>query len=438
MSLVRNAASILATHSATIPINLLTGIVLARYLSLENRGLLAIAVSIGVIALVISQVGWPSAAIYQIRRERSDPALVAATGILAVVVFSGLVICVCFLLRQQLTDWLLGGAPLLVLYLALAAVPFQLLGNVFSGIARGVDRFAMQNGYRFSISAGRLGALSLVLILAGGQLVEALEASLAVHAVAAIGLVLWVTRLTGIRPRPERAEFFSTLRFGSKAWTHAVASNLHEHVDLFMLAYLLQDSSEVALYAIAAGIVAYLYLFPETIAISALPQIAGLERPDASRLAAATLRNTVPWVLLSVLLAAPSAPYLIPWVYGSAYGGSVAPFLVLILAVPLRTLYLILGRYFVAVNRQRVNISLVGLSMLLNVVLNLLLIPRYGLLGAALASVISHSVEGVAIGAIFIATTKRGFRETLLPDRGDLESYREHLHRALRRLQRLR
>jgi O-antigen/teichoic acid export membrane protein len=435
MSLIRNAASILTTQAVMVPLNIVASIVLARYLSLEDRGSFAIAVSIGAVTVVISMVGWPAASIFRLRRSRSDPALVATTGVMAVAAFSGLAIALCLVMRQQLADWFLRGTPLLVLYLALAMVPFQLLGNVFSGIARGLDRFAMQNRYRLAVSAGRLGAFSLVLVLAGGKLVEALVALLAVYAIASVGLTLSVTRLTGIRARPDRADFLGTLRFGSKAWAQALAGNVHERADLFMLAYLLQDSSEVALYAIAVGVSTYLYHFPEAIAVSALPQITALERGDAGRLAAATLRNTIVWVLLSVLVAAPIAPYLLPWVYGSAYAGSVAPFLVLLLAVPLRTLFLILARYFFAIDRQGVNISLVLVSMPLNIVLNLWLIPRYGILGAALASLISYSLEGIAIAAIFLGTAETGFREALLLRREDLAFYSERLRRTLRRLQ---
>jgi O-antigen/teichoic acid export membrane protein len=435
MGLIRNAASILATQTVIIPLNVVTSIVLARYLSLEDRGHFAIAVSIGVTVLALSQVGWPSAVIYRLRRNRSDPAVVAATGVLAATAFSSLAIALCLLMRHQLADWLLRGAPLIALYLALAAIPFQLLGNIFSGITRGIDRFAMQNGYRLSIGAGRLGALFLVLVLAGGKLADALGASLVVHAIAAAGLVLAVVLRTGIRPRPDRSEFLGTLRFGSKAWAYSLAGNLHERIGLFMLAYLLQDPSQVALYAIAAGVITYLYLFPEAIAVSALPQITGLERAEAGRLTAAALRNAIPWVVLSVLVAAPSSPYLLPWVYGVAYSGSVAPFLLLLLAVPLRTVYLILARYFFAINRQSVNISLVFVSMPLNLALNIWLIPRYGVLGAALASVISYTLEGVAIATIFIGTAETGLRDTLLLRREDLAAYRERLHRTLRRLQ---
>jgi O-antigen/teichoic acid export membrane protein len=436
MSLLRNAASILATQTVTIPLRVVSGIVLARYLSMDDRGQLAIAMSLGALVTMVSQVGWPSAAIYRIRRLGSDPARVAATGVAAVLAFSGLTLAVCLLMRHQLVDGFMRGAPLLVLYLALGVVPFDLLGNIFSAIARALDRFSLQNAYRLSLAAGRLTAFGLVLILLSGQLLDVLAVSIAVSGMAAVGLALSVLRLTGTRSRPDREEFFGTLRFGAKGWTHALAGNVHARANLFMLAYLLQDSSEVALFAIGAGVANYLYLFPEAIAVSALPQIAGAERTEASRLAAATLRNTIPWVILSVLVAAPLAPFLLPWVYGTAYTGSIGPLLVLLPAVPLQTLYRILARYFVAVDHQRVNILLVLGSTLLNIVLNLVLIPRYGIVGAAFASLISHAVEGIAVTVVFIAMTDCGVREVLILGRGDLASYRQRLRGALRRLRR--
>jgi O-antigen/teichoic acid export membrane protein len=434
MGLFRNAASVLLTSVVSIPIGIATSVILARYLSLDGRGYLAVASAISGAIVVLAQVGWPSAVIYRLRRTGAAPADAATAAFLAVLIFSGLAVGACLLLQEQVAAWFLKGAPLAVLYLALATAPVMLLGIVLSGIARGIDRFAMQNWYRFALSAGRLAALALVLVIAGGGLLEALGANLAVFAACAVGLAVAVVRRTGIRLRTNAREFIETLKFSSKTWTHAVAADVHERIGLFMLAFLLQDPAEVALYAIAAGAVEYLRFLPESVGAGALPQMAGLDRSRSGALIASALRHAMLWIALSLLVAFPCGPFVIPFMYGSGYAGSVAPFLVLASAMLFKTPYLLIRLHFLAMDRQGINIGIQLFSMPLNLLLNLWLIPHWGVLGAAVASLVSHGFEAVAAGTIFLRSSDIGIRELLLFRLSDLEPYRVRLRSSLSRL----
>jgi O-antigen/teichoic acid export membrane protein len=434
MGLFRNAASVLLTSIVRVPIGVATSVILARYLSLDARGYFAVASAISGAIVVLAQVGWPSAVIYRLRRTGAAPADAATAAFLAVLIFSGLAVGACLLLREQVSAWFLKGAPLGVLYLALATVPVMLLGLVLSGIARGIDRFAMQNWYRFALSSGRLAAFVLVLVVAGAGVLEALGANLAVFAACAVGLGVAVVRRTGIRLRTSTREFVETLKFSSKTWTHAVAANMHERIGLFMLAYLLQDPAEVALYAIAAGVVEYLRFLPQSIGTGALPQMAGLDRSRSGALTSSALRHAMLWIALSLLVAVPCGPFVIPFMYGSGYAGSVAPFLVLASALLFTTPYLLIRLHFLAMDRQGINIGIQLLSMPLNLLLNLWLIPRWGVLGAAAAGLASHGFEALAAGAIFLRSSDIGIRELLLFQRSDLEPYRVRLRGVLSRL----
>jgi hypothetical protein len=58
------------------------------------------------------------------------------------------------------------------------------------------------------------------------------------------------------------------------------------------------------------------------------------------------------------------------------------------------------------------------------------LIPRFGILGAALASLISYGCEAAGATALFLAYSGRGLRATLVPRRTELSEYADRL-RAL-------
>ena len=114
------------------------------------------------------------------------------------------------------------------------------------------------------------------------------------------------------------------------------------------------------------------------------------------------------------------------------------PFLVLLPGVALRSIYQVLSRYFNAVGRPNANLPSQAFSAVLNVGLNLVLIPRYGAMGAATAGLVSYSLEALIITTAFKRHTGQGFVETLIFHREDVADYRRRLGMLVIRLRRWR
>jgi O-antigen/teichoic acid export membrane protein len=81
-----------------------------------------------------------------------------------------------------------------------------------------------------------------------------------------------------------------------------------------------------------------------------------------------------------------------PFVFGEAYRASGQLLTVLAVAVPGHYLATSVGAVLVTQNNMRRKVWLMGLSALVNLLLNLLLIPSFGMYGAAWATVISETV----------------------------------------------
>ena len=69
MSFVRDAGSVVATATVGIPIGLVTNIILARWLSLEDRGLYALLTGFAALAFLLSEFGWSTSIVYRVRRS---------------------------------------------------------------------------------------------------------------------------------------------------------------------------------------------------------------------------------------------------------------------------------------------------------------------------------------------------------------------------------
>ena len=89
------------------------------------------------------------------------------------------------------------------------------------------------------------------------------------------------------------------------------------------------------------------------------------------------------------------------------------------------SLYVILTRNFTSRNRQEINITAAGAALGINVALNLVLIPRWGIVGAAISTAVSYSTAALILLVVFVRESGTGIARTLLIGRADLHGYRQ-------------
>jgi len=420
MSFLRNVAGLLATSVALVPIGIASNVILARWLSVEDRGLVSVATTFASTLLIIGQLGWPTAAVYRLRRIKSPPAAVATASLIGALLGAGLLLAACVALEPLLSARLLDGAPAQILFLALSTVPFQIAGAVLGGLARGIDRFALHNTYRIGSHLGSLCAIALVLMIGQGGVVEVLTAFVLVQAVGFVIFAGAVLRHTGLSLEGDLRELLDATRFGLKSYVQSLSGKVHEKVDIFMIAYLLSSPEHVAVYTIAASLVHRLQLVPDAVATAAYPQLAGLPQAQAARFACRVNRQSLVAVLVTGVAMAAAVPFIIPLLFGEQYRPSIVPSLILIPGVGLMAIYRVLARYFTALDRQQANIYTQLISLSANFGLNLVLIPRYGIQGAALASLASYGLEAILITAVFLWTSGCSARELFLVRGNDI------------------
>ncbi|MEE2675148.1 MAG: oligosaccharide flippase family protein [Myxococcota bacterium] len=434
MSFFRNLAGVLLTTAASAPIGLVTSILLARFLSTDDRGLYAIAVTFAATATMLFQFGWPTAAIYRLRSAQQRPAEVST----AVLVFLGgigtLVVLASVAIEAPLRERLLSDLPKGIFYLALVTVPFRLLANGFGSIARGIDRFRYENWYAFLLQAANLLAIAITIVWLGGALGELMAGLAIVYGTLVIGLIVAVVRQTGVGGRLKPSEMRSSLRFGLKTYAMTVTGRLHERVDIFMLAALLADPTQIAFYAIAKGAIQLVQLLPSAVAKVAYPQLAELQKDDAAEFACSLVRQGLLFTLPASLILFVAGPLLLPLVYGAPYAASVLPFLLLLPAVILLGTEGVLARYFTGTNRHKPNIVTRGVTLCVNVALNWIWIPKYGIAGAAAAALASSVVDAVLIVGVFLSVSGRQMRDLVAIRRTDLEPYLRQLGKFAARL----
>lgn len=434
MSFIRNAASVLAVSVVGTPAAFLTSVVLARFLTVEDRGLYGLVMALASLLCLGFQVGLPSAAIYRIRRLGVDPGRVTATGLVLNLVILGLIVTLGLAGRRPLSERFLAGAESPILYACLAIAGVQLFGIFLRAVARGIDRFDLNNAYDLMENVGTLAAVSIALIPLGGTLSYALAATLGVQVMALLSVGGAITVRAGVRGGVNRDDFGGSLRFGLKNYAQNVSRQIHERIGVLLIGFFIDDPGQAAIFVVALGFVRILNIIPTSIATALFPRLAGSEQIEGGHFTALVTRHSVLWAVAIMLAFLILGPFLIPMIYGSSYRASVLPFILLLPGVASVTLSQVLGLYFIAYDVQRFVIVARVFSALVNLGLNVLLIPSHGILGAAAAGLVSYSLEAALVVGAFVTVSGQGVRDTLVIRRSDLNDYSFRLRQLRNRL----
>jgi O-antigen/teichoic acid export membrane protein len=184
-------------------------------------------------------------------------------------------------------------------------------------------------------------------------------------------------------------------------------------IDVVLLG-IMTTSAQVGLYSAAYRIVFFVMAVTYASHISWLPVITRtvIDGGDVARQLSGSLRLslavTMPFVVGGLLI----APQLLSAVFGTAYVPAATALKLLLLSLLFVAAHGTTRNLFLAHDRLGIETAIMSVGVLLNIALNLYLIPRYGLNGAGFATA---AAEGFVLVGCAIAIGRFGLRLTLKP-----------------------
>lgn len=368
------------------------GLIIARSLGPEGRGEYALPLSLATIAWVAFHLSIESAIARLLAREEATAVQLTRLSVQASLVLGGTGAIAASALGLATRDSLLDGASTTAILLAAATVAPSVAGQLFAALLLRRGRLRT-----FGYAQAGLAATQFTL-LAGTALTGALtpESTLLINllATAALAVALGAVLARDLGPGallpvlPLRWSLRAA-RLGASLHAATVGSYLNLRIDLLLVGAVL-DARRAGLYSLAVVLAELVAIATATVATSALQSQTQLEERAAVRYTLSFVRQSfAAALLLTVLVAIGAYPFVI-LVYGDPWRESVLPFVILTVALlalvieaPIRSLLLRVGR------PRSISAAAFG-AMLVNVALNLALLPLLGIAGAALASTVSY------------------------------------------------
>jgi O-antigen/teichoic acid export membrane protein len=324
-----------------------------------------------------------------------------------------------------------GNSDPVLRWLTFGCLPIIILGIYM--------RFLLQADYGFGITNIAWLITPVANISVNGMLaaVGALSVASAVSTWLA-GQILQTAVLVGYVAR--RAKGFGSvdrmlarraLGFGARSHVGRVMLLTNYRLDQWILGAV-AGSRELGLYSVAVAWAEALWFLPTTLAAVQRPDLVRGGRRDAAAAAALAFRLAALVTIVTAAVLVVAAPFLCVTLFGEEFRGSIDDLRVLVLGATGIVAVKQLGTALTAQRRPTLASIAIGVAFAVTVVLDVLLIPRYGGLGAAIASTISYTAGGLAVAIIFARAL--GVRQrTLLPRGSDVADLAQALRRLLRR-----
>lgn len=385
-------------------VGLMIGVWVARYLGPEQFGLLNFATAFTGLFGAIAALGLPGIVVRDIVQDPKGARLtlgtVAVMHILSGTVAYLLILEVIAYLRPEdsLSRVVVAIIGAVMLFKSSDIASYWFESQVLSKYTVWV-----QNSVFVVFAALRCGLIIMMaplVVFAWAMLAEAIIA----------GLILLVVMgkngppITTLRINSKRAK-----KLFSNSWPlmlSGITIWIYMKIDQIMLGQMLGNEA-VGIYSAATRISEVWYFIPSTIVASVFPTVVATKKHSENSYQTQLQNLYCLMTILSLSVAIPMtflAKLLILVMYGEAYieAGE-------ILSIHIWTsIFVFLGvassSWFIAEGKQMLSLQRTTVGGLVNIALNLVLIPKFGAIGAAYATVISQAVASLLYDALQKAT----------------------------------
>lgn len=426
-SLLANFGKTVGRQIWTAALQLGVVVLVARAYGPQGNGIYSVALLLPTMLFLGMALGISPANVFYLASGKYGLRAVAATTVRLWMVLSTVGLLAGWLVIEHFGGAWFPGVPKATMYLATAAFPPLLFTLLVGSLFQGIEDFS-----NFNLTLSLQPALCLIgmafCVFLRVDVSYAVGAYSMASVLAAVVVGLRLKRRLASEPAGPRFPIRDALKYGAKSHLGAILSFLNYRVDLFLL-NMLTAPATAGIYAIALQISERIWMLSQAVSTVLLPRLASVseQRERSIAITAIVCRATMMATAVVVVVAAIAGPWAIGLVFGQRYHLAYAPFLIMLPGIVAGSCVRILSTEFSARGRPELNTYMAILVLAVNIPCNLVLIPKYGAVGAALSSTIAYTFNLAVRVAMYRAFTKQPVLSVLVPTKADVHMVIERI-----------
>jgi O-antigen/teichoic acid export membrane protein len=200
---------------------------------------------------------------------------------------------------------------------------------------------------------------------------------------------------------------------------------LNYRIDVYVVATF-ASAGALGIYTVAVSGAESLGVLTQVASIVTAPHIGSLGREEAAELTARAMRSNFALALLAAGVLYFVATPLITVLYGHAFAPAAVAFRILLIGVIALSNGGIVSSFFtLQLGNPNVPLRIASLGAGVCLIISLILVPRIGIVGAAIATSVAYVLSQVVVLLVFYRSSGIPLRKMLFPNPSDIVSYRK-------------
>ena len=404
--IAKNTSVLLISRIASYILRFFYMMYTARYLGAEEFGILSFALAFTGIFGIFTDIGLNILTTREVSRDRS-----LATKYLGNIVVMKVILVVITFGLIALTVNLLGypQQTISIVYLIALSVIFNAFSQTFYPIFQAYEKMEYQSSGEILNSV--LMLIGVLFAISYGFDVVAFASIYFIVSAIVFGYSFFVCVWKFVLPKIEINLSFwkpmikEALLFG----LGGIFVTIYFWIDSVMLSLMIGNKA-VGLYNAPYRLIMALLFIPSALIMSIFPVMSKHFKFEEDLLKQEYKTAFKYLFIIAIFLFIYGlifADKIILIIYGNGYMPSIKALRVLIWVIPIIFLTSLLGNFLFATNKQRIVTGVAGANVVLNVFLNILLIPKFSYIGASIATVLT---EGLGFILMFGYISRYFFR----------------------------
>jgi O-antigen/teichoic acid export membrane protein len=403
-------------------------VILARGLGPEGKGAFVLVLNLSSLGALILSLGLERSLAVFAARSLDVARHAFANVALWTLIVGGLgVLAIVALYGPRTVDHAPTGllAPLLPeltpgqLWAGALALPGEIAFGIGLVGLLGRQRVIAYNVLRFMRRAGFVVLLVGFVLLGRLDLELVLVLNLVALAVTAVGIVWAFMRARIVGMRPDVRLLVAQLSFGGRTVVGTLAERVHYRANTFLLNAIVGIGA-TGVFSVALGLAETLWYLPTSFGLVLFSRAVQGGREGAN-IASAMTRTVLAVMLVGAIPLWLLAPTLVELVYGQPFRAAGVALQVMLPGVLAYSIVAVLSNPIIAWGAPGRLTTVLVAGLVVNLAANALLIPQFGINGAAAASTVSYTITAGLTLLLYGRLSGHGLRQTLVIRRSDVK-----------------
>ena len=435
-SFIRNSLLNFNRNILTMVLGFASTIIIARVLGPEKQGIYTLVVLLPNMLVTFLNVGIGPSSVYYVGKQKYSIETIVSTNIFLALIISAISIVIGILSIVLFRDTFFKGVPIIYLFIILSVLPLLFANSFLQAVFQGLQDFKVFNLVAIFGSIMNLVFLIIVVLLLRLNVIGAIISFFASVIAPTLILIIYLKKRNIIvRFKYISKEFIKdSLIYGYKAHLSNILAFVNYRADILMISYFLSPAA-VGIYNVAVSIAEKLWVVSQPVSAVLFPRISSAKTDEErNNLTAKVARNVLLLSIIIGFIIFLISDLFIEIMFGEKYKAASNIIKILLVGITLFSAERILSNDLAGRGKPELNLYMSLFTVIVNIILNLIFIPKWGFYGAAVATSVAYSLTFILKILVFCYVTKSNIYSLLFINQLDIALYKQFFNKLTRGL----